>query len=50
MTDFKCHFGGCEREARKGYTTCGRHYSAGMSRKQWDMAQKAKSKRKRGNR
>lgn len=25
----------CEREARKGWTTCDKHYSAGMNRSQW---------------
>lgn len=35
MTKFVCRFQSCHRTARKGWTTCDRHYTAGLSRSQW---------------
>lgn len=32
----------CKREATDGWTTCRRHYTAGMNRKTWDRIQKDK--------
>lgn len=32
----------CHRIAREGWTTCNRHYTAGMSRAQWKLIHKPK--------
>lgn len=35
----QCHFPGCERKRDRGWTTCARHHTAGISIRQWNKRQ-----------
>jgi hypothetical protein len=40
--DQRCHHRDCPRKRDKGWTTCARHHTAGISIRQWNKRTKGK--------